>query len=164
MKKTINQIIIMAFFIIMSCTTFITASPITESNSNPVIEVIQLNNGDYIEITIEESTSPISLLATTQTKSGRKTAAYKNSAGTIMWSVTVHGTFSYVKGVSSKCTKSTVTTTCPSSSWKITNSSATRSGNTATSKATAKKYVDGTAVDTITRSISLSCSKNGTLS
>ena len=67
-------------------------------------------------------------------------------------------------GKSSKCTKSTVTTTCVNSNWKITNKSSKKVDSTATASATATKYTNKVAVQTIKRSVSLSCSKSGKLS
>ena len=61
-----------------------------------------------------------------------------------MWSVSVHGTFTYTgTGSSSKCTTSTVSTTCPGSTWKIISRNDSKSGNKATANATAGHYISG---------------------
>lgn len=95
-------------------------------------------------------------------KTGRKTANYKNSQGTVVFTVTVTGTFTY-NGSSSTCTKSVVEASSKNANWKISSKSASKSGNKATAKATAKRYVDGTVVETRNCSVTLTCSSNGSL-
>lgn len=119
-------------------------------------------DGSYIEEQIDCSPT-VSLFSTTSTKYGHKTATYKSSSGNTIWTITVSGIFTY-NGKSSKCTKSTVTTTCVNSNWKITNKSSKKVDSTATASATATKYTNKVAVQTIKRSVSLSCSKSGKLS
>lgn len=119
-------------------------------------------DGSYIETTITENSSP-NIFATNSTKNGKKTSTYKNSDGKTLWSITVNGAFSY-NGTSSKCTSSSITTTCPDTNWKLSNKSANKSDATAIATATAKRYVGSTCVQTITRSVRLTCSKTGTLS
>lgn len=97
------------------------------------------------------------------TKSAHKSQYYCDSNGNKLWSVTVSGTFTYT-GSSSKCTKASVNTTVYNSDWKITNSTASHSGNSATATATAKKYYLSTIISTKPLSVTLSCDKNGNLS
>lgn len=114
-------------------------------------------NSIYVEYIIEELPST----RASQTRVGKKTANVK-SGNTVLWSVTVTGTFEYT-GTTSICTKSEVSTTCPSSSWKISSQSATKSGASATAKATAKRYSNGAVVETRTESVVLICGTDGTL-
>ena len=119
-------------------------------------------DGSYIETKI--TTTPVySTRSTTSTITGKKTNTYKNSAGNAVWSVTVTGTFTY-NGSSATCTSSTVSATSYNSNWKISSSSASKSGATANATATAKKYSNGICIKSMTQSVSLTCSKNGTLS
>lgn len=129
--------------------------------STRVIEEIQLENGITKEIIIEENDLGIATRATS-TKSGSKTVNYKNGS-TILWSVTIHGTFSY-NGSSATCTNAYVTTTCPASSWKIISQSASKSGASAIGKVVAKRYALGIAVETVNDDVKLTCSKTGLLS
>ena len=85
------------------------------------------------------------------------------TGNTTLWTVKVNGTFSY-NGSSSKCTNSSVTTTSPGKTWYISSSSASKSKNSATAKATAQRKVSGTVLQTVTRSVTLTCSKSGKLS
>ena len=96
------------------------------------------------------------------TKTGHKTQYYCDSAGNKLWSVSVSGTFTYT-GSSSKCTAASVTSTIYNSDWKITNTSASHSGNTAIATAIAKKYYLSSVIATKTLSVNLSCDKDGNL-
>ena len=60
------------------------------------INIEYLDNGDYIETIITDDTanSGISLYAT-NTITKTKTRYYKNSSGTVLWSVAIKATFSY---------------------------------------------------------------------
>lgn len=129
------------------------------TDSSTTIEI--LDDESYIETTIE-TVSSINLFAATSTKSGKKTSVHKGSSGEIYWSVTVNGNFSY-NGSSSKCTSSTISTTCPSKLWKLSNKSSSKSGATATASVVAKRYTNVPTTKTIKRSVSLTCSKTGKL-
>ena len=87
-----------------------------------------------------------------------------SSSGAKLWSVTVTGNFSYVKGKSSKCTSSSVSAVSYSASWKISNKSSSKSGNTATASATVLQYSGTRPVNSVTRKVSLTCDVNGILS
>lgn len=142
--------------------------PLTLSAAAPAeqivsTEILQLANGDYCEITITEETDSPQLFAAASTKKGAKTYTYKNSSGTSLWYVKVTGTFTY-NGSSSKCTNSAVSAASKISTWKISSKSASKSGSTATAKATAKLYLNTTVMQTVTKSVSLNCDKNGKLS
>ena len=133
------------------------------ANETPKTTIIQtFDDGSYIESTLQENSDPY-FRSTAQKKSGRKTNTYKNNSGKIIWSVTVKGSYTF-NGKTSSCTSSSVTTSCPGAGWKITSSSANKSGATASASATAKKYIDGKCINTITRTVKLTCSKSGKLS
>ena len=113
----------------------------------------------YYETVLEE----VSSNARSSTKSGSKTVNCKNSNGKILWTVKVHGRFTY-NGKTAKCTSATVSTTCPAPNWKIASSSAWKDGANAVAKATAKKYVAGKETKTKTKTVTLHCSASGNLS
>lgn len=114
-----------------------------------------LENGDYIETTITEYETN----ARVATKSGSKTKSYKNSAGEVMWSVTVHGTFTY-NGSTSQCTSAGHSTTAPGSLWSIKSVSSRRSGYSAIADATANYSPTNS---NYSMSVSLYCNAYGTL-
>lgn len=153
MKKIISFFITLFSLILLSLTTY-AAEPATTDT------IKFFDNGDYLITSIEDeaSASDIALLSTTTTKS--KTSKYYNSNNELMWYVKVTGTFTYGNGTS-KCTASSVTAQSYVSAWKITSKSASKSGNTAIGKATAKQYFNSTVVNTINRTVKLTCSSAG---
>lgn len=142
--------------ILIACTLFmLTAMPVFATNT--AVKTTTSDDSCYYVTVIEEH------FIDRATKSGTKTTYYKNASGTTLWWVKVTGTFTY-NGTTSRCTDSSVSASAPASAWRIANKSASKSGNSATATATAKKYINGEVVATITKSVTLSCSKYGTLS
>ena len=142
------------------------ASPAAEAavGPSPQAEITLLENGDYLETVIVDEpamSSRISTLYATKTITKTKTTRYKNQAGDILWSVSIHATFSY-NGSTSKCTSCSHSTTCPAKTWKIKSVSSSKSGNSATATATAT-HTDLISED-FTKSVTITCSKNGTVS
>lgn len=121
--------------------------------------VIYFENGSYmiIEITVDKTAR------STDSKSGQKCLSYYSASDIIQWSATIRGTFSY-NGISATCTNSDIVYTIHDSSWKITSATASKSGNKAIGDITAKSYVLGIPVQTVNRTLTLTCSANGTLS
>lgn len=128
------------------------------------IEIEYLENGDYIETVISNETNDNATcpLATTKTITKSKTKYYKNSAGTVLWSVTIKGTFTY-DGSTSKCTSCSHSASAPASSWSIKSVSSSKSGNSATAKVTATQK-DGSLSTDYSTSVTITCSANGTIS
>lgn len=124
------------------------------------VDVEYLENGDYVETVIEETV----MLGRVNTRKGNKTSSYKNSAGEVMWSITVTGTFSYTSGKSVKCTSSSGTSKSNSSTWKVSQASASKSGNKASASATGTQIVNGVTISTLSRTVTLSCDSYGNLS
>lgn len=156
-KRYLKLILIM----IMGCTFMIPINSIKAYEKNNLecsyYNIIQITDDLYEETIIYEN------ILARATKSGTKTVNYRNAAGNIVWSVSVHGNFTY-NGSTSSCTSSTVSTTCPSSVWRIISKSARKSGSVAIGEATAKLYSNGIPIQTLTREVRLTCSKSGTLS
>lgn len=163
--KKIKLLCIAAIFAASFMPTQISAKVATnETVTNENVTIEYLENGDYIETIItEEKPSDTIMARATSSKSGSKAVYYKNASGEIQWSVAVNANFTY-SGLTSTCTYAWVTTTCPSKVWKVSESSAIRSGNSATAYATGKLYMNGVVIQTINRSVKLTCSGNGTLS
>lgn len=158
MKKLISYLLTFTLLFSFSATAF-ALSPSTQSEQ---IEYEYLEDGSYIvTIITENNNSDISLLSTTKT--GSKKSVYYNSDNEAMWSITVTGTFTYGDGTS-KCTSSSVTTESYNSTWKISDKSATKSGNKASASCTAKQYIGILVGKTVNKTITLTCSSTGTLS
>ncbi|MGF6375156.1 putative small secreted protein [Clostridiales Family XIII bacterium PM5-7] len=156
MKKIIT--LILSLVLVLSFTTMACFA-----NTTTDVCIEELPDGSYYEIVITEFENPLSFFATSQTKSGVKTVKYNTPGGTALWSVKVTGRFTYT-GTSSKCTSSEVSATSYNANWKISNKSASKSGNTASATATAKQYQGSSAINTITRTVTLTCSAKGALS
>ena len=102
-------------------------------------------------------------LRDSSSKSGSKSSTYYNASNEALWYVEVTGTFTYT-GSSSKCTGASVSADSYKSTWGVSNRSSSYSGNTETGKATGKRYFGNAVVETINKTVNLSCSANGTLS
>ena len=155
MKRTVILLLIVTFLLLS-----ITATTYAASDTSSV-NIEYYEDGSYLKTIIESETiSPyISLLSTTVTKT--KTTKFYDANNVAKWYVKVTGTFTYGAGTS-KCTSSSVTAGSYVSTWKIMSKSATKSVNTATAKATAKQYYNGTVIKTINKTVSLKCSPTGT--
>lgn len=159
MKKIITVTLIIS---LISCILFcIPVSATTTDKTEKTIEYLE--NGDYIETIITDDTenSDISLYAT-NTIAKTKTKYYKNSSGIVLWSVSVKATFSY-NGSTSTCTRCSHSTTAPASAWSIKSASHSKSGNTATAKATATWKTSAGSKD-YSMSVTIKCSATGVVS
>lgn len=154
MKKTFIIVLLSLF---LTCTFCLSAN--AYSISAQVVSVDYLANGDYIETVIEDSPAP-SITKGTITKT--KTRYYKNSSGVVLWSVSIHATFTY-NGVSSTCTSCSHSTTSPGVYWSIKSASSSRSGNSATAYATAT-YQTSTISYDYDMSVTIYCSPYGIIS
>ena len=158
MKKIFNYSFIFIFLIAV----FFSPVSVRANDSILSSQKEYLENGDYFEITTIKHDSN-DFFSTSKTITASRTAKYVTSSGTVCWSVTVTGTFTY-NGSTSKCTASKVSASSNNSNWKIASKSSNRSGSTASATATAKLYKGSTVIKTSTKIVKLSCSKNGTLS
>jgi hypothetical protein len=150
MKKIILIIMTLSFIISLTPTF---AKEIT-------CQEVYLGDGIYVETIIEES--EIALLSL-KTKTGSKTNKYKDSNGTVLYTLTVSGVFTYT-GSSSTCISSSTSTTVSSNNWTVISNTSSKSGNKATAKEIYNQYLDGRLVQTKTCNITLTRSATGSLS
>lgn len=156
MKKILTFILIFSLML-FPMNVFASSGASTSSSS----EIEYLDNGDYLIYTIEDDTSQnFQPFSKTVTKSKYARYYHNNS---VQWYVKVTGTFTYGSGTS-KCTSSSVSAKSSADGWKIVNSSASKSKNTASATATAKHYYNNSVVDTVTRTVKLTCSSTGKFS
>ena len=128
-------------------------------------QIVPLENGDYLETTLSDTpgfSSGIETFSNTKTITKTKTTRRKNKEGTTLWSVSIRATFTY-NGSSSKCISCSHSTTCPAKTWKIKSVSSKKSGNSATATAVATQSFNHISKD-FTKSVTISCSKNGIVS
>ena len=146
---------------------FLALSPLNVfAKSTPQSNIEYLADGSYYETVIEDDLTgfnAITAAATTTTVTKSKTTYYKNASGSVMWYIKVTGTFKY-NGQTSSCTKATVTAESKSSSWKVSNKSSKAYDNKAKATATGKHYQSNTLLDTVTKSVILTCSPTGKFS
>jgi hypothetical protein len=158
MKKILSIAIIVITMIAMSVPSF-------ADTSNPSIvseATTYMSDGSYYVTTINESTTGNMIQAASSTKTGTKRTTYYNSSGASLWYVEVTGTFTY-NGSTSSCTSATVSAASQASNWVISSTSASKSGNQAKGSATAKFYNGSIVIQTVSKTVILTCSKTGTL-
>ena len=138
------------------------------STSTQDVSIEKIADDLYCITTIESTLNNnldeyITATRSSKTKSGSKTVKYQNSKGTTLWYEKVSGTFSY-NGNNSRCTSASVSAISYDKNWTISNKSSSKSGNTAHATATGTLNKNSLFSQTITKTVSLSCSKNGNLS
>lgn len=156
MKKIISVLLCVILIFSLSINSLA-----TENIDNECVVVEYLEDGSCFitTITMIEENSTYA----TNTKTFAKTISYKDSDGIVCWSATLTATFRYT-GSSATCTDSTVSYEIYDSAWRMTSATASKSGNTATADITAKRYTLGIPFKTIDRTITMTCSANGTIS
>jgi len=142
--------------------SFSSTVALAKENQSPNLQqsVEHLSNGGYFVTTIESDVPDYSsrLSRASSSKSGSKTATYYNSKNVAQWSIKVTGKFTYT-GSSSSATSSSKTLTYYVSGCSSSSNSAYTSGKSAIAYATVKCAGLSTY-----KSVTLSCSANGTLS
>lgn len=106
---------------------------------------------------IQTGENSISTYATAKTITADRVASFTDGDGKLCWEYTLYGTFSYVYGTSSTCTKASYTQNIYDSGWDFSNGSATKSGNKAIGKGTFKKSFLFVTIKTYDIDISLTC-------
>lgn len=131
-----------------------------EANPTRIYAKEELENGYYLEtVTTINPTQ-----ARSSTRSGTKTATYRDINGKALWSITVDGKFTY-NGKSATCTSSTYSKANYSTSWKLSHARASKNGASASASITAKQYhQNGSLLRTINKTVKLTCSPTGSLS
>lgn len=144
-----------SYFLIVSM--LLVLLPVQVNAAEADEEIIYLEDGSYISITVEEHGSRAS-----GTKTGSKTYTYTYDGGTA-WKAILSGTFSYT-GTSATCTNSGCSVTIYDSAWYTVSKSAGKSGNSATASVTMGRKSLGVTVAKVPISMKLTCDANGNLS
>ena len=106
------------------------------------------------------------LVVTAQTRgsvTAHKPYYHRNSSGTILWTATVTGTFTY-NGTTASCTNASYSTEVNASTWSEQSGTAYPSGNTAIADVVMMRKLLFIVVETVPVTIPLTCDKNGNLS
>jgi len=142
-----RTITIISFLLILfSNTSIANATTLEKTDNDYYVETIITN--------VDSDLNFIALHSNSHTITKTKTAN-----GTILWSVSITATFIY-DGSTSRCISCSPNATSYSSEWKIQSVSSNKSGNSATASATAN-YA---SLKNYTQNVTISCSKNGTVS
>lgn len=149
------------WFSALLCVLFLMGLVSTAMATDSSTEVVTLSDGSYIVSVISDVEDGISTAGYTITKA--KTSTYYSSDDVAQWYVRVVGTFTY-DNTTSKCIASAVGTHVYASGWKMSDATHSISGNKASATATAKYYVLWTVQNTITKTVTLTCSATGQLS
>ena len=167
MKKRIFSILLTFLLVFALTPSIFAANSIALDNKNTT-EIMYLDNGSYITITlITKDVSTLSLAltnSTTFTKTGNKVVSCHDKKGNLEWEYTLFAEFSVVDGVSATCTSATYVQNIYANDWSFSNGNATKSGNTAYGIGIFKRKVLFVTVDTVNIDISISCDVYGNLS
>ncbi|MBQ8496624.1 MAG: hypothetical protein IJ489_04105 [Clostridia bacterium] len=167
MKKRIFSILL-TFLLVFALTPSAFAANDIELDNKNTTEIIYLDNGSYITITlITQDISPLSLESTNSTsfiKTGNKVVTCNDKNGNLEWEYTLFAEFSVVEGVSATCTSATYTHAIYNNDWSFSNGNATKSGNTAYGTGTFKEKFLFVTIHTANIDISISCDVYGNLS
>lgn len=145
---------------ILILAVFLSAFPFQAAASSADGETTVLSgDGWHIVVTITE----IATRATQQKTASKEFKYIKDSDGTVLWTITLTGTFTYT-GTSSSCTNAAYSVTSYSSSWYEVSGSASKSGNTASCTVTMGRKFLGITVEKPNFTLTLTCDKNGNLS
>lgn len=158
MKKRLLSLLVCS--IMLTC-FMINASAVTVVSVDENIEYF--SDGSYATITIEDTTG-VAARGTTLLKSGNKVYTYRDSNGKEQYKITLHGEFKVNTGVSSVCTVATIRVDISNNVWKVLSQSASKSGNQARGTAELRRYLLLIPVETVEKTLTLTCDKNGNLS
>lgn len=131
-------------------------SSVSAASNSPQITREYLSDGSYFETVISSTNARSSI------KNASKTTTYKNADGDSLWYVKVTANFDF-NGSTSKCTAASASAGSYTKVWKILDKRASRSGNSGSATALAGSYMGGLFVGSVTKTITLSCDKNGNL-
>ena len=158
MKKAISCIFVIMLFCYTILPTFSQFSFATTLPTNETIVIEHYANGDYAVITMQDASEK----ANTGTVTKSKYYDYYDSSNVLQWTIQLTATFTY-NGTTATCTSATPGHTIYNTSWQVTKETASRSGATATGEFTIKKYVLGIPVKTVNKTLTLTCTPNGTV-
>lgn len=88
---------------------------------------------------------------------------YYNNSGEKQWTMVLHGSFTY-NGTTAACTSASITYTIYNSNWHFQSKNAWPSGNTANGTLTMDRKFLGITIQTVTKSLTITCDANGNIS
>ena len=151
-KNKIRIGIILILSLLFMSSSFAYAAP----SSAQVIKEY-LDDGSYFETVITSSSTRSTI------RNASKTTTYKNADGEALWDVKVTANFEF-NGSTSKCTSAVASANSYNKVWKILDKRSNRNGNSGSATALAGSYLGGVFVGSMSKTVTLTCDKNGNLS
>lgn len=152
LKRTLSVFLILSLLIV-NVPMVVGATETTTTQ-----EIIYLEDGTYLEVTISESVS-----RALNQKTGKKTYSHKNKNDELLWTVILTGEFTY-DTASSVCTSADCKVMIANTAWYVISKTSVADKNTATADLTMGKKVAGIKVSEVSIDMKLTCDKNGNLS
>ena len=161
---------LIAFVLASLCISVMFLSPVS-AKEIPTNEACVIVNGKQMKIVrmfddssqLLEEMQPVVIAQTRDRVTAQRAYHHRNSSGTILWTATVTGTFTY-NGSTSSCTSASYSTQVNNSTWSEQSGNAYPSGNTAIADVVMMRKLLFIVVETVPVTVSLTCDKNGNLS
>lgn len=157
MKKLMISSLLTLFLLVPYPTTVSHAENSTAVTSSTITEFYDDNSYSIITITEYINNSILS------SKTGSKTITHFNSSDEQVWTYTITGNYTY-NGSSSSCTSVSDSYSISNNNWHINSHSCWKSGNTAYGSVTMDYKLLGITINSVSKSLNLSCSPSGVLS
>ena len=155
-NNMINKVICTLISLALVVLTAVPTSATSYLSKDETICSIELfENGSYAVTTIKNVGHN-----TKGTVTKNKSYTYYDSSNVQQWMVSLTATFSY-NGSTASCTSATPSYSINNTAWKITKAETSISGATATGDFTAKKYVLLVPIQTVNKTLTLTCSASG---
>jgi len=154
MKRLLS--VLLSLLIISSLFSFASAQTVENAYTSSTTEYYP--DGSYGITTITVMPSKAFGASVTSSKSYH----HYSASNVLLWTVKLTATFTY-NGSTASCTNATPSYTVYSSVWKVKKAQASYSGNTATGEFTVKRYNLGIPVETVNKTLTLTCSPSGTV-
>lgn len=122
------------------------------------VDIEYFDDGSYLVTEITTNNN----LTRASTKTGAKTLTYYSAKDEPQWSFELSATFSYT-GSSVTCTRADVATKIYNNQWKVKDTSSSKSGGKATGTIEIKYTVMGVTIKTVTKTLILTCSRDGNI-
>lgn len=157
MKKRLLSITICAILALTLILPVVQASAVQPLDHGSR-DVVMLPDGSYIITEIHEESGSAFRASSEKTKNGSKTSTVYSATGNKLYSITVHGSFTY-NGSTASAESSSYSYTVDSALWSFSSGYSSCSGATARASGTFQSVLQSK-----TQTVSLTCSATGTLS
>lgn len=156
MKKILSFTLVLLLICLCTAPVFSRETTIPANSIDVQTEI--LPDGSLFIVTMtQEAGQKGPVQSVTKTKTG---SLVRN--GVTVWEISLTASFDY-NGTSTYCTEASSGYTIYNSAWILSSRSVSKSGNSAVANFTLKQYSSGVVVETISRTLTMSCSVSGTV-